>query len=60
MKKMIIGFINDGTKIVISNDKVELEVTKNNIVKYDEEKIIVKNNNMISWMKWNEIEYFRF
>ena len=59
MKDMIMGFVNGGTKITISEDRIEMVISKDNIVKVDADKIVVKNNNMISWMKWDEIEYFK-
>lgn len=59
MKDMIMGFVNGGTKITISDDRIEMVISKDNIVKVDADKIVVKNNNMISWMKWDEIEYFK-
>ena len=59
MKNMIMRFVNEGTKIIISDDRIEMVISKDNIVKVDADKIVVKNNNMISWMKWDEIEYFK-
>ena len=59
MKDMIMGFVNEGTKITISDNRIEMVISKDNIVKVDANKIVVKNNNMISWMKWNDVEYFK-
>ena len=59
MKDMIMGFVNGGTKITISNDRIEMVISKDNIVKVDADKIVIRNNNMISWIKWDEIEYFK-
>ena len=59
MKNMIMGFVNEGTKITISDDKVELTLTKDNIFKCNDNMVVVKDGNMISWMKWDEIEYFK-
>ena len=59
MKNMIMGFINDGTKITISDNRIEMVISKDNLVKVDADKIVVKNNNMMQFMKWNEIEYFK-
>ena len=59
MKDMIMGFVNEGTKITISDNRIEMVISKDNIVKVDADKIVVKNNNMISWMKWNDVEYFK-
>ena len=59
MKNMIMGFINDGTKITIADARIEITISKDNILKVDADKIVIRNNNMISWMKWDEIEYFK-
>ena len=59
MKDMIMGFGNGGTKITISDDRIEMVISKDNIVKVDADKIVVKNNNMIQFMKWNDVEYFK-
>ena len=53
------GFINGGTKITIADARTEMTISKDNILKVDTDKIVIKNNNMISWMKWDEIEYFK-
>ena len=59
MKNMIMGFINDGTKITIADARTEITISKDNILKVDADKIVIRNNNMISWVKWSEIEYFK-
>ena len=59
MKDMIMGFVNGGTKITISNDRIEMVISKDNILKVDADKIVIRNNNMISWVKWCDIEYFK-
>ena len=60
MKDMIMGFVNEGTKITISDNRIEMVISKDNIVKVDANKIVVKNNNMIQFLKWNDVEYFKF
>ena len=60
MKDMIMGFVNGGTKITISNDRIEMVISKDNIVKVDADKIVIRNNNMISYMRWCDVEYFKF
>lgn len=60
MKDMIMGFVNGGTKITISDDRIEMVISKDNIVKVDADKIVVKNNNMMQFMKWDDVEYFKF
>ena len=59
MKDMIMGFVNGGTKITIADTRTEMTISKDNILKVDTDKIVIRNNNMISWMKWDEIEYFK-
>ena len=59
MKDMIMGFINGGTKITIADARTEITISKDNILKVDADKIVIRNNNMISWVKWDEIEYFK-
>lgn len=59
MKNMIMGFINEGTKITIADARTEITISKDNILKVDADKIVIRNNNMISWVKWDEIEYFK-
>ena len=59
MKNMIMGFVNEGTKITIADARTEMTISKDNILKVDTDKIVIRNNNMISWMKWDEIEYFK-
>ena len=60
MKNMIMGFVNGGTKITIRNDRIEMVISKDNIVKVDADKIVIRNNNMISYMRWCDVEYFKF
>ena len=59
MKDMIMGFVNGGTKITIADARTEITIFKDNIIKVDTDKIVIRNNNMISWIKWDEIEYFK-
>ena len=60
MKNMIMGFVNDGTKITIADARTEITISKDNILKVDADKIVIRNNNMISWIRWNDVEYFKF
>ena len=59
MKNMIMGFINDGTKITIADARTEITISKDNILKVDTDKIVIRNNNMISWIRWDDVEYFK-
>ena len=60
MKDMIMGFVNGGTKITIADARTEMTISKDNIIKVDTDKIVIRNNNMISWVRWNDVEYFKF
>ena len=60
MKNMIMGFVNEGTKITIGDARTEITISKDNILKVDADKIVIRNNNMISYMRWNDVEYFKF
>ena len=59
MKNMIMGFVNEGTKITIADARTEITISKDNILKVDADKIVIRNNNMISWIKWDDVEYFK-
>ena len=59
MKDMIMGFVNGGTKITIADARTEMTISKDNILKVDADKIVIRNNNMISWMRWDDVEYFK-
>ena len=59
MKDMIMGFINDGIKITIADARTEITISKDNILKVDTDKIVIRNNNMISWIRWDDVEYFK-
>ena len=60
MKDMIMGFVNGGTKITIADARTEMTISKDNIIKVDTDKIVIRNNNMMQFMKWNDVEYFNF
>ena len=59
MKDMVMGFVNGGTKITIADARTEMTISKDNIIKVDADKIVIRNNNMISWMRWCDVEYFK-
>lgn len=59
MKDMIMGFVNGGTKITIADTRTEMTISKDNIIKVDADKIVIRNNNMISYMRWDDVEYFK-
>lgn len=59
MKKIIMGFVNEGIKITIADARTEITISKDNILKVDTDKIIIRNNNIISYIRWNDVEYFK-
>ena len=59
MKDMIMGFVNEGTKITIADARTEITISKDNILKVDADKIVIRNNNLINWMRGDDIEYFK-
>ena len=59
MKEIIMGFVNEGIKITIADARTEITISKDNILKVDTDKIIIRNNNIISYIRWNDVEYFK-
>ena len=59
MKKIIMGFVNEGIKITIADARTEITISKDNILKVDTDKIVIRNNNIISYIRWNDVEYFK-
>ncbi len=62
MKKIIINMIEDGYTLILGIDNTEIEVSKRNILKSDEDKLIVINddNNMATVLFLDTVEYFKF
>ena len=62
MKKIIMNMIEDGCTLILGIDNTEIEVSKRNILKSDEDKLIVINddNNMATVLFLDTVEYFKF
>ena len=62
MEKIIINMIEDGCTLILGIDNTEVEVSKRNILKSDEDKLIVINddNNMATVLFLDTVKYFKF
>ena len=62
MEKIIMNMIEDGCTLILGIDNTEIEVSKRNILKSDEDKLIVINddNNMATVLFLDTVEYFKF
>lgn len=62
MKKIIMNMIEDGCTLILGIDNTEIEVSKRNILKSDEDKLIVINddNNMATVLFLDTVKYFKF
>ena len=62
MKKIIMNMIEDGCTLILGIDNTENEVSKRNILKSDEDKLIVINddNNMATVLFLDTVKYFKF
>ena len=62
MEKIIINMIEDGCTLMLGVDNTEVEVSKRNILKSDEDKLIIINddNNMATVLFLDTVKYFKF
>ena len=62
MKKIIMNMIEDGCTLILGIDNTEIEVSKRNILKSNEDKLIVINddNNMATVLFLDTVKYFKF
>lgn len=60
MKKIIMNMIEDGCTLILGVDNTEVEVSKRNIVKSDEERLIVNDNHLITILYLDTVKYFKF
>ena len=62
MEKIIMNMIEDGCTLILGIDNTEIEVSKRNILKSDEDKSIVINddNNMATVLFLDTVKYFKF
>ena len=60
MRKIIMNMIEDGSKLILGVNNTEVEVSKKNIIKSDEEKLIVNDNHLVTILYLDTVEYFKF
>ena len=60
MEKIIINMIEDGCTLILGVDNTEVEVSKRNIIKSDEERLIVNDNHLVTILYLDTVEYFKF
>ena len=60
MKKIIMNMIEDGSSLILGVNNTEVEVSKKNIIKSDEEKLIVNDNHLVTILYLDTVEYFKF
>ena len=60
MKEIIMNMIEDGCKIILGVDDTEIEVSKRNIIKSDEERLIVNDNHLVTILYLDKVKYFKF
>ena len=60
MKEIIMNMINDGSNLILGVNNTEVEVSKKNIIKSDEERLIVNDNHLVTILYLNTVEYFKF
>ena len=60
MKKIIMNMIEEGNTLILGVDNTEVEVSKRNIIKSDEEKLIVNDNHLITILHLDTVKYFKF
>ena len=60
MKEIIMNMINDGSSLILGVNNTEIEVSKKNIIKSDKDKLIVNDNDLMTILYLDTIEYFKF
>ena len=60
MKEIIMNMIEDECTLILGVDNTEVEVSKRNIIKSDEEKLIVNDNYLITILHLDTVKYFKF
>ena len=60
MKKIIMNMIEDGCTLILGIDNTEIEVSKRNILKSDEDKLIVNDNHLMTMIYLDTVKYFKF
>lgn len=60
MKEIIMNMINDGSKLILGVDNTEVEVSKKNIIKSYEDRLIVNDNHLVTILYLDTVKYFKF
>lgn len=60
MKEIIMNMINDGSKLILGVNNTEIEVSKKNIIKSYEDRLIVNDNHLVTILYLDTVEYFKF
>ena len=60
MKEIIMNMINDGSKLILGVNNTEVEVSKENIIKSNKDKLIVNDSRLITMVNLDAVEYFKF
>ena len=55
MKEIIMNMINDGSSLILGINNTEVEVSKKNIIKSDEERLIVNDNHLVTILYLNTV-----
>lgn len=60
MKEIIMNMINDGSSLILGINNTEVEVSKKNIIKSYENRLIVNDNHLVTILYLDTVEYFKF
>lgn len=60
MKKIIMNMIEDGCTLILGVDNTEVEVSKRNIIKSNEDRLIVNDNHLVTILYLDTVKYFKF
>ena len=60
MKKIIMNMIEDGSSLILGVNNTEIEVSKKNIIKSYEDRLIVNDNHLVTILYLDTVEYFKF
>ena len=60
MKKIIMNMVEDGCTLILGVDNTEVEVSKRNIIKSNEDRLIVNDNHLVTILYLDTVKYFKF
>ena len=60
MKEIIMNMIEDGSSLILGVNNAEVEVSKKNIIKSYEDRLIVNDNHLVTILYLDTVEYFKF